>query len=153
MKKIVAKLSIEIYDDGSYNVERMPFSSDESDLKNSGIIVSERISQILDVLNNVMENKPVNIKREQIGYIISESIQLVARRNSVTPSTVADKLTRQLGWNKEQLVDSVMAWLTCDSNWIKNEENDLKTKILSKCSTKNHINDQKAVEAFFKSNS
>ena len=121
MKTITAVYKMIVYDDGDVEMKPMPldYIFDSLDDWNTPIVVgkvSGKVSQIMSVLSEVNdllhdESTPFSLTNDISTYrqMINIAIKNIAYQLEVTEQTVADKLTRGLGINKQCFIE-----LVCD---------------------------------------
>ncbi|WP_377072859.1 hypothetical protein [Ruminococcus bicirculans (ex Wegman et al. 2014)] len=123
-KKIICKLMVSVYSDGTYGVEK--FVDNDNTEEVPADEPSSKMAQIIDTIRAIKKIYQERFANDYdlksvISVIYAQAVKLVADHYNVSPSSVSDKLTRQCSMKKNDWIKILIPYL---------EKNDL-TKIKS----------------------
>ncbi len=114
MKVIKAVYRLTVYDDGDLEMKLMPQHYIFDELPDSPIILSSgttekaiQIALVLKEIASLLQNESSIYSVSEYKKLVNIAIKNIAGRLMITEQTVADKLTRGLGINKQKLVDLI----------------------------------------------
>lgn len=144
-KKIICRLMVTVYSDGSSVTEKLPIdteevSADDIDKPSSKMV---QIVGVLSALKDLYQERYADTYdvKSVVSLLYSQATKQIAAANGVSPSSVADKMTRQCCMKKNDWIKILIPYL---------EKNDLsKIKvILTNNIVKGKIADMHLIEEF-----
>lgn len=144
--KITGVYKLIVYESGKIEVNQQPFDYifDQLDFDVPIFHPSSRMQQVISVIEKVTDiilkdNIAHKLNNEYLSKFISKACYDVAGENNVTVQTITDKITRQLGLNKDQFTKLLLDFYT-DVHRNNVDECKLKDTLL-KYVSKNNKND------------
>lgn len=102
--------------------------------------VSKRLRDILNVLDDIRSASPQSLA--ELRNVRIRATDAAASKHRITPNTVLDKYSRQLGFQVEQFEDLIWRWLS-------NGDGHLQTVLLEHSASTDPETDRQAVRQFF----
>lgn len=135
--EIIAKYELIIYENGVIETKRLDKQTSNDDYS----ACSSRIRQILLVVKEMQHLLKNNLVLSDIE-IYTTSIANIAESLKVEQSTIADKMTRQLGKNAEDIRTLIF-------DYIRNGSPELKKLLLVKVGKNTKLEDIRAINKTF----
>lgn len=112
-KKIICRLMVSVYSDGTYGVEKLAVDNTEE------VPIDEPSSKMVQIVGTIREIKKIYGERYANNYdvksvisvIYAQAVKQVADQYNVSPSSVSDKLTRQCSMKKNDWIKILIPYL------------------------------------------
>ena len=112
-KKLILKYTTYVYSDGTFQIEKLPLESDEDTTVDEP---SAKMTQIIDTLREIKKIYNERYKNHNLEMVLpaiyGQAIKQVADKYKVSPSSIADKLTRQCKIKKDGVIGLITPFLS-----------------------------------------
>ena len=112
-KKLILITKTYVYDDGTFKVEKLPIE-EIAEPEEEG--ASAKLTQIIELLREIRNLYFQRYKGHDLSAVLpviySVAVKNVAERMKVNPSSVADKITRQCGKKKDDIIGLLIPFLS-----------------------------------------